>query len=562
MRATAQAVGITFTSEVPLNHLNTVFDTQGEYKLLASQVSDSLVDIFFKVFLLDYSGPTDPIYIAERNRVIYLMERLKDITNKLVEDANRFTSSSSGLIGLPAIIVDTLTLISDVTGEDTVTASPESFTLRAHIRNLSTTSVSGISTNLTLTSPNDAVTISSPLEVQIENGTLTADDGAVGGSDEADVIWQLQYTGSLTTSVRSFLFVNLLENGEEPSSFDDFGDLAVLQLDLALLDSDLDGLPNDYETANGLDPNRDNFSEDPDGDGLSNGREFRLRTDPKNPDSDGDGLTDGEEATGGEDGFITDPLTSDTDGDEVDDISDGQPLDASTTAVGEIFGEPVVSVSTNQVTLTENQRYAFVNVTNAAAGLIELTWTAGSDNEAIALTSPSVPELRQQGGMLMISVPPSFNFSDTPGAVTTVRVLDVSGATHDVQEIAVVVGNVTAPDQPLNLTLNQPSFSTGDTLVLTSGEVSISTPATVDAYLAIQLPDGSMLFLHEDGNISPDIRPRATGIAPASFTGELFRFPITTPLPTGNYTWLAALAEPGTLSLIGGISRASFSFSP
>lgn len=114
-------------------------------------------------------------------------------------------------------------------------------------------------------------------------------------------------------------------------------------VDVAPEDSDSDGLPNTWETANGLDPtdngsvNPDNGADgdpdsddspnseefangtdpqnpDSDDDGLNDGAEALAGTDPKNPDSDGDGLKDGDEAAAG-----TNPLLTDTDGDGIDD---------------------------------------------------------------------------------------------------------------------------------------------------------------------------------------------------------------------------------------------------
>ncbi len=99
-------------------------------------------------------------------------------------------------------------------------------------------------------------------------------------------------------------------------------------------DSDGDGLPDDFERNNGLNPNDPiDAQEDQDGDGLTALEEFGLGTDLNNPDTDGDGITDGEEVVSGADGFVTSPLLADTDGDGVDDgleINSGtDPTDAN-----------------------------------------------------------------------------------------------------------------------------------------------------------------------------------------------------------------------------------------
>lgn len=110
-------------------------------------------------------------------------------------------------------------------------------------------------------------------------------------------------------------------------------------------DNDEDGLTNGEEKKLGTDPN----NADTDGDGLKDGEEVkRYKTNPLQADTDGDGLSDGDEVFK----YKTDPTKADTDGDG---LSDGDevlkyhtdPLKADTDGDGLSDGDEVLKYHTD-----------------------------------------------------------------------------------------------------------------------------------------------------------------------------------------------------------------------
>ncbi|HUG75684.1 MAG TPA: Ig-like domain-containing protein [Acidimicrobiia bacterium] len=117
------------------------------------------------------------------------------------------------------------------------------------------------------------------------------------------------------------------------------GALGVARFEIVVgVDSDGDGLPDDWEIANGFDPNNPvDAIDDTDEDGLATGDEFAIGTDPRDPDTDSDGLLDGEELGL----YGTDPVLYDTDGDRISDglevLAGSDPRDPSSVSVAGIL---------------------------------------------------------------------------------------------------------------------------------------------------------------------------------------------------------------------------------
>ncbi len=142
-------------------------------------------------------------------------------------------------------------------------------------------------------------------------------------------------------------------------------------------DSDGDGIPDDFELANGLDPNNpaDAFA-DPDRDGLTNLEELQAGTDLFDPDTDADRLLDGDELAAG-----TDPLLFDTDGDQVSDgleiTAGSDPLDPSSVDLAPILStltaEPTNFVLVFNTVIGEASRRVQVSATLVDGSVIDVT---------------------------------------------------------------------------------------------------------------------------------------------------------------------------------------------
>ncbi|HVR28377.1 MAG TPA: FG-GAP-like repeat-containing protein [Thermoanaerobaculia bacterium] len=181
---------------------------------------------------------------------------------------------------------------------------------------------------------------------------------------------------------------------------------------VASLDSDGDGLPDDFEIENGLDPLNDADAQlDPDQDGLSTGEEFLRGLDPFDPDTDGDGLNDGLEVLV----LGTDPLRFDTDGDGV---SDGLEVELGTDPLDPTsfdFGPALVALE------IQPPSFAIVFDTVLGDASVDLTVRGAlRDGTEVDLTAPArgTAYLSSDLEVCGLGVEPGRVFAGRPGDCT------------------------------------------------------------------------------------------------------------------------------------------------
>jgi len=154
---------------------------------------------------------------------------------------------------------------------------------------------------------------------------------------------------------------------------------------------------------------------------------------------------------------------------------------------------------------------------------------------------------------------------DTAGGLTGVTYPDGSVIAYTCDKNGNILNKAVGAAPTITLALNgAPPFAfnstTNKTLTLTA--TTTVSPLRADVYVALQLPDGTLLVMKPGGSFNTTLTPLVANIPIPAFNGVIFNYAFTGAEPTGQYTWFAALTTPGTLNIIGTLATAPFTFVP
>ena len=162
-------------------------------------------------------------------------------------------------------------------------------------------------------------------------------------------------------------------------------------------------------------------------------------------------------------------------------------------------------------------------------------------------------------GVILTATPdPGSVFTGWSGACTGTAhcILDLAGPQ------AVQAMFSPAPLPHIHLGVEPGEILGGDTLTVTATVTPGATLQVADLYVALELPEASLLFLTPTGEFSPAPHVFAAGWPIWAATGPVLTHPFAGTEPAGTYRWLAALMAPGSLTPLTGITETTVSVWP
>jgi YVTN family beta-propeller protein len=117
---------------------------------------------------------------------------------------------------------------------------------------------------------------------------------------------------------------------------------------------------------------------------------------------------------------------------------------------------------------------------------------------------------------------------------------------------------VTPNKLKMTLALNDASYTAGESMALSITVVPGATPPTVDLFVALELANGSLMYLRSNGTLTPLVRPLANDWHPVSASGEIVHATFTGNEPPGRYVWHVRVSAATSPALVAAPSSVAF----
>jgi hypothetical protein len=411
-----QTAGSATNAFLPDDMLTALAAEEGSFSFLANGFDYELIEIVKNISLGVYTGKTDTNFLADA------ASARSDAQSLLLQIQRQYSTlfslaAGSDLSGSAPILQLTLSPpISVTTGLQWAATSNEMFVLTCHVANVSSVVLSNVTVSLDIQGGDGVATNLSPAALPSTPLTLAPNDGVSGsGADEATVVWNIQYTGALDTG-SAFFVVSAMENSTNPVSFTADTESQVLQTDPDLVDSDGDGIPNDWMTQYFGHPT-----------GLAS--DNTLANDPA-PNGDGNTI--------------------------LQDYQLGRnPVGTNAAPVGIVtLTNVTLSLSTNLVVLSSNNYAASILV--SSSGTNTAYWLATIDDPGDVTLTPDSSTLATNGQSLSLSLAPDYNFQNAPTVQTTVRIAPAGLSSGATQLVTLIIQGASAPPSGPLAILQQP----------------------------------------------------------------------------------------------------------